>query len=145
MTRRRLCGPLRNDHTRFTESCGLFKTPSLRNVATRRAFFHNGVIHSLEQVVRFYNTRDTMPELWYPTVGGRARRTPSSDFPANGLVTAQYTGGVVQKFDDLPAAYRANIDRQMPLDGRAAGSKAPMTDQEMSDLLCFLETLTDGY
>ena len=56
-----------------------FKTPSLRNVATRRAFFHNGVIHSLEQAVRFYDTRDTRPELWYPTVGGRAKASPDPD------------------------------------------------------------------
>jgi cytochrome c peroxidase len=33
----------------------------------------------------------------------------------------------------------------MPLDGRAAGSAPPMTDQEMSDLEAFLNTLTDGY
>jgi len=53
-----VCGPLRDDHARFAEFCGLFKTPTLRNVATRRVFFHNGVIHSLEQSIRFYNTRE---------------------------------------------------------------------------------------
>ena len=77
-----VCGPLRDDHVRFTEFCGLFKTPTLRNVATRRAFFHNGVIHSLEQAVRFYNTRDTRPELWYPTVGGRTQACARSRLPA---------------------------------------------------------------
>jgi cytochrome c peroxidase len=117
-----VCGPLRDDHRRAPAFCGLFKTPTLRNVATRGAFFHNGVFHTLEQAVRFYNTRDTRPELWYPTVRG-----------------------VVQKYDDLPAAYRANIDKQMPLDGRAPGSRAPMTDQQVADLVCFLRTLTDDY
>jgi cytochrome c peroxidase len=102
--------------------CGLFKTPTLRNVATRHAFFHNGVIHSLEQAIRFYNTRDTRPELWYSTVGGR-----------------------MQKFDDLPASYRKNLDKQLPLDGRAAGSAPPMTEQQVRDLICFLYTLTDDY
>ena len=48
----------------------------------RRAFFHNGVIHSLEQAIRFYNTRDTQPELWYPTVGGAPRRRPIPGFRA---------------------------------------------------------------
>jgi cytochrome c peroxidase len=33
----------------------------------------------------------------------------------------------------------------MPLDGRAAGSKPPLTDAEITDLVCFLKTLTDGY
>jgi cytochrome c peroxidase len=144
-----VCGPLRIDHP--TEAghdnafCGMFKTPSLRNVATRRAFFHNGVMHSLEQAVRFYNTRDTMPELWYPTAGGMAKATPDADFPRYALVTVQYVGGAVQKFDDLPAVHRGNVDRQLPLDGRAAGSAPPMTEQQVVDLICFLETLTDDY
>ena len=102
--------------------CGMFKTPTLRNVATRKVFYHNGQIKSLKQAIRFYNTRDTNPELWYPTVNG-----------------------VVQKFDDLPRKYRENIDKQGPLDGRERGSKPPMTEQEMDDLEAFLNTLTDGY
>ena len=75
----------------------MFKTPTLRNVAIRKVFFHNGQMKSLRDVLRFYNTRDTNPELWYPVVDG-----------------------VVQKFDDLPAPYRGNIDVQAPLDGRRA-------------------------
>lgn len=137
------CGPLRDDHTQFPEFCGLFKTPTLRNAAGRRVFFHNGVIHSLEQAVRFYNTRDTRPEIWYPTVGGRARPRPDVDFPRYGLVTTQYAGGTVQKFDDLPPARRKNIDKQLPLDGRAAGSEPPLTEPQVADLLCFLQTLND--
>jgi cytochrome c peroxidase len=140
-----ICGPQRDDHTRFTEFCGLFKTPSLRNVATRHALFHNGVIHSLEQAVRFYNTRDTRPELWYPTIGGRAKPVPDPDFPRYGLITTQYLGGTVQKFDDLPAGFRKNLDTQMPLDGRPPGSPPPMTEQNVTDLVCFLQTLTDDF
>src|SRR5262249_17832985 len=144
-----VCGPLRADHARemgrANAFCGMFKTPSLRNTATRRAFFHNGVMHSLEQAVRFYNTRDTMPELWYPTVGGKVKAKPDPDFPHYGLVKTQFVGGIVQKFDDLPATHRGNVDRQLPLDGRVPGSKPPMTEQEVADLICFLETLTDDY
>ena len=77
---------------------------------------------SLSDVISFYNTRDTNPELWYPTVNG-----------------------VVQKFNDLPTIYRGNVDTQMPLDGRAPGSQPPMTAQDMLDLAAFLGTLTDGY
>ncbi|MDT8871543.1 hypothetical protein RAA17_11900 [Komagataeibacter rhaeticus] len=62
-----LCGPDRTDLAGHPEYCGLFRTPSLRNVATRRVFFHNGVIHSLRQAVAFYVLRDTRPQMWYPT------------------------------------------------------------------------------
>jgi cytochrome c peroxidase len=123
----------------------MFKTPTLRNVATRKVFFHNGVVHSLEQAVRFYATRDTMPELWYPTVGGKPKSRPDKGFPTYGLVRQQYVGGAVQKYDDLPAAYRRNVDPQMPLDGRAPGAKPPLGERDVQDLICFLETLTDGY
>jgi len=101
--------------------CGMFKTPTLRNVAIRKVFFHNGKMKSLREVLRFYNTRDTQPELWYPVVDG-----------------------VVQKFDDLPVQYQANIDTQAPLDGRAAGSEPPMSEQDLDDLEAFLDTLTDA-
>ena len=100
--------------------CGEFKTPTLRNVATRSVFFHNGRMKSLAEVIRFYDTRDTDPARWYPKVGG-----------------------VVRKYDDLPRRYRGNIDTQKPLDGRARGSAPPMTEQEMADLEAFLEMLTD--
>ncbi|HXC22525.1 MAG TPA: cytochrome c peroxidase, partial [Steroidobacteraceae bacterium] len=56
-----LCGPLRTDFQDKSEYCGLFRTPSLRNAARRRVFFHNGVFHSLEEVLRFYAERDTQP------------------------------------------------------------------------------------
>ncbi|SHN42962.1 Cytochrome c peroxidase [Duganella sacchari] len=113
----------RPDHPRpaSAQYCGMFKTPTLRNVATRSAFFHNGSIKSLSEVIRFYNTRDTEPERWYPKVKG-----------------------VVQKFNDLPVRYRDNLDKQMPLDGRPRGSTPPMTEQEMADLEAFLKTLTDA-
>ncbi|HTD07081.1 cytochrome-c peroxidase [Undibacterium sp.] len=145
-----VCGPLRNDHkpkspTAANSFCGMFKTPTLRNVATRSAFFHNGVITSLEQAIQFYNTRDTMPELWYPTVGGTALKINDAGFPAYGLIKVQYKGGTVQKYNDLAALYQGNIDPQLPLDGRKAGAKPPMTDKNIADLICFLGTLTDGY
>ncbi|WP_454732564.1 MULTISPECIES: cytochrome-c peroxidase [Cupriavidus] len=145
-----VCGPARTDHLPASPGaanafCGMFKAPTVRNSATRQAFFHNGVIHSLTQLVRFYNTRDTNPELWYPTIGGTPKATPDASFPTYGLITTQYVGGTVQKFDDLPAAYVGNIDTQMPLDGRAPGSPMPMSEQDVQDLVCFLGTLTDGY
>jgi len=46
---------------------------------------------------------------------------------------------VVQKFDDLPAQYQANIDSQVPLDGRATASQPPTSEQGLDDLEAFLE------
>ncbi|MGE5277430.1 MAG: cytochrome-c peroxidase [Acidobacteriota bacterium] len=49
------------------ENLGKFKVPTLRNVNRRpspgfvKAYGHNGVFKSLEQVVHFYNTRDVLP------------------------------------------------------------------------------------
>jgi cytochrome c peroxidase len=60
-------------------------------------------------------------------------------------VTHQVAGGALHKYDDLPASYRRNIDAQLSLDGRPRGAEPPMTERDISDLICFLETLTDGY
>ena len=59
-----LCGPRRTDYTERTDYCGKFRTPSLRNVATRKRFFHNGSATSLTEVVMFYATRDATPAAW---------------------------------------------------------------------------------
>ncbi len=68
--------------------CGLFRTPSLRNVARRQSFFHNGVFHTLKKAVAFYARRDTNPEEWYP----------------------RKADGTVDKLDDLPTEYRENLN-----------------------------------
>jgi len=117
-----LCGPLRADLRGRKEYCGLFRTPTLRNVALRPVFFHNGVLHSLRDVVRFYAERDTQPQKWYP-------RAPD---------------GSTKIFDDLPAAYRANIDTQPPFD-RHAGDSPPLSAADIEDIVAFLETLSDGF
>jgi cytochrome c peroxidase len=52
---------------RAPESLGKFKVPSLRNADLRpsegfaKSYMHNGAHKSLEEVVHFYNTRDTKP------------------------------------------------------------------------------------
>jgi cytochrome c peroxidase len=116
-----LCGPLRTDQAGQPQDCGMFKTPTLRNVATRRAFFHNGRFHSLKEALRFYVERDTDPRTWYP-------------------VSAS---GAVNKFDDLPPAQRGNVDViDEPLT-RKEGDSPAWTDAEIGDVIAFLETLTD--
>ncbi len=156
-----LCGPYRNDHTpaqlgAADPYCGQFKVPTLRNVATRSAFFHNGVFHSLDQVVHFYNTRDTNPEFWYPSSGGAG--TPVNN-PIYALQPTYAPGALIKVFNDLPAGSQGNVDEEVPLgtgEGgdntrgggtlpRAAGSAPSMNDQQIADVVCFLNTLSDGY
>jgi cytochrome c peroxidase len=57
-----LCGPLRTDQP-LRAYCGMFKTPTLRNVATRTVFFHNGRSRSLRDALKFYATLDGTPDL----------------------------------------------------------------------------------
>jgi cytochrome c peroxidase len=117
-----LCGPLRSDLTDRGQYCGMFRTPSLRNVATRSVFFHNGVFHRLADVVRFYAERDTQPQKWYSR-------------SANGLTV---------KFDDLPPEYRGNVDTDAPFD-RRAGDAPALSEDDIRDIVAFLHTLTDGF
>jgi cytochrome c peroxidase len=117
-----LCGPLRNDFAGRAEYCGLFRTPTLRNVARKRVFLHNGVLHALADVVRFYAERDTAPEKWYP-------RGPNGE-PA--------------KFNDLPAKYRGNVDADPPFGGQP-GEPPRLSDAEVRDIVAFLNALSDGY
>lgn len=117
-----LCGPLRTDFAGRADYCGRFRTPSLRNVATRRSFFHNGVFHKLRDAVAFYASRDTDPGRWYP------RRADGS----------------IAKYDDLPAGYQANVNVDAPFGGKP-GDKPVLSDDEIDAIVAFLGTLTDGW
>ncbi|WP_233869058.1 cytochrome-c peroxidase [Paraburkholderia adhaesiva] len=139
--------------------CGRFKVPTLRNIASRNAFFHNGVFHSLEQVIRFYNTRDTNPEYWYPSTGGDSTQVTHN--PTYALQPTYAAGAVVNKFNDLPSTYQGNIDEELPMGQgqtavggttaingampRAVHAAPQLSDQEVQDLVCYLNTLSDGY
>ena len=117
-----LCGPVRTDLAAKHELCGFFRSPTVRNVALRDAFFHNGVYTTLRQVIEFYNERDLHPEKYYP-------RNPD---------------GSVHRFDDLPPGYPDDIDHDPPLD-RKPGAAPALTEADIDDLIAFLKTLTDGY
>lgn len=118
-----LCGPDRTDLASRTELCGAFKVPTLRNVAARRVFFHNGRFASLRETIEFYVQRDTDPLRWYP-------------LDANGSV---------RKFDDLPAAYARNVNTREAPYNRRPGDAPALNAAEIDDVLAFLGTLTDGY
>jgi cytochrome c peroxidase len=90
--------------------------PTLRNVALRPSFFHNGIVHCLRDAVAFYAERDARPDKWCP-VGADGR---------------------VHLYDDLPAAYAGSASRELPFGGKAA-----LSDADVDDLVAFLDTLTD--
>jgi cytochrome c peroxidase len=108
----------RKDRSPYTDQphfCGSFRTPSLRNVALRPAFMHNGAFTTLREVVSFYATRGTDPERWYP-------------------------GGIC---DDLPEGDRVNVNVTSPPYNRRRGDAPALDDGEIDAVVAFLETLTD--
>ena len=101
--------------------CGRFRTPTLRNVALRTSFFHNGAVHSLRDAVAFYATRDTDPARWYP----------------------RNADGSVRVYDDLPAGMVGFVNREAPF-APLPGGQPRLDDRDIDDLVAFLKTLTDA-
>lgn len=98
---------------------GKFKVPTLRNVDQRpyptfvKAFGHNGYFKSLESIVHFYNTRDTLGPCSDPLA--------ATDRPGNTCWPApEYASTVNHDVGDLK-----------------------LTAQEEADVVAFLQTLTD--
>lgn len=117
-----LCARPSGELAARSDLCGAFKVPSLRNVALRHTFFHNGRFKTLKETLQFYVQRDTNPEKWYPDVGG-----------------------VVQKFDDLPPEYHVNVNTTEVPYNRKLGDAPALSDAEIDDVIAFLQTLNDGY
>ncbi len=115
-----VCG--RPEFTSRTELCGAFKVPSLRNVALRQAYFHNGRFKTLREVLSFYVQRDIHPEKFY----------------------GRNADGSVNVFDDLPAAYKANVNRSEAPYDRRPGDAPALSDAEIDDVIAFLNTLSDA-
>ncbi|WP_084460889.1 cytochrome-c peroxidase [Curvibacter gracilis] len=118
-----LCGPKRTAPTPpagldVASLCGKFRMPSLRNVALRQRYMHNGFFSDLHDVVAFYSTRVSNPQHWYGPSG-----VPN----------------------DLPAAYQANLETQRPPFNRRPAQGPVLTQGEINDLVAFLGTLSDGY
>jgi cytochrome c peroxidase len=111
---------------------GQFQVSTARNVALtppqcptteapgpyfQKAFFHNGYIKSLKQLVHFYNTRDLFA---YPVTSGHC--------PA----------GTTEKVDCWPMPeVKNNID--------TTTGNLGLTDQEENQIVVFLQALTDGF
>jgi cytochrome c peroxidase len=113
-----LCGPARGDLAGEMQWCGSFRTPTLRNVARTAPYMHNGRFATLREAVAFYATRDTEPQRWYPQG---------------------------ETFDDLPPPLRGNVDRDTRPYHRTPGQRPALRDDEVDDIVAFLQTLTDGF
>lgn len=122
-----LCGPDRTvpalpanavGNVNTASLCGKFRVPTLRNVAQRPVYMHNGVFHDLTDVVRFYATRNSNPRRWYGPSG-----VPN----------------------DLPAAYLANLEVNRPPFNRRPIDGPVLSEGEVADLVAFLRTLSDGF
>ena len=122
-----LCGPERSAPAlpadvpagvRAEDFCGKFRMPTLRNVAQREAFMHNGYFKDLREVVRFYSTRNSNPQHWY---------------------------GLSGKPNDLPAQYAGNIEKTKAPFNRAGHQGPLLNEEEVSAVVSFLQTLSDGY
>ncbi len=93
------------------ENMGKHKVPTLRNVDKRpgknfpKAYMHNGVFKSLEEVVHFYNTRDVPEENWPdPEVADNVNTDELGDL---GL-TADEEKAIVAFMKTLSDGYRLN-------------------------------------
>ena len=122
-----LCGPERTAPTlpanvapgvTINNFCGKFRMPTLRNVAERPAYMHNGFFKNLAEVVRFYSTRNSDPQRWYGPTG----------LP-----------------NDLPVQYRANLETTKAPFNRTAAQGPVLTEAEIADIVAFLRTLSDGF
>ena len=97
--------------------CTYFRTPSLRNVAVKTSWMHNGVFKSLRDAVAFYNTRAIEPARWY----------------AKGKL-----------FDDVADEDRDNVNVNSTPMNRRTGMPPALTEAEIDDIVAFLRTLTDA-
>jgi cytochrome c peroxidase len=128
---------------------GLFKAPPNRNVDRRpspdfvKAYMHNGVFTSLEDVVHFYNTRNlttqpgevidfTKPNPYAGLVGTPLWPTPEV------LENLQNAAGLT------PAEAAAmGVAGNTPTNGQVGNLQ--LTPQEEADIVNFLKILSDGF
>jgi cytochrome c peroxidase len=115
-----LCGPLRTDLSTSTQYCGSFKVPTLRNVAIKQAYFHNGIFTDLHDVVGFYATRNSNPARWYKKPDG----TPDI------------------LYNDLPVTYDHNVE---PVNAPGHPIAPNLSPTDAANIVSFLCTLTDGF
>jgi len=105
-----LCGPLARDFTERADYCGLFRTPTLRNVALRRQFLQRR-FQTLEQAC-VSTARGTHPQS---SMQGWRRQRDQVRRP--------------------PAVYHGNLNATTF--DRQAGEAPALSDSEIADIVAF--------
>jgi cytochrome c peroxidase len=152
-----LCGPFQTASTDpnprpsffdITTLCGLFKVPSLRNVAVTSPYFHNGVFKTIHEVVEWYVTRDINNNTGNNPAPVDAGPNGNPYFPLGTFyINADGTPDLLQ-YNDLPVDFDANVNiAEVPYTPPTfEGGQAPtLTASEIDAVVAFLCTLTDGY
>lgn len=83
---------------------GKFKVPTLRNIAKSAPYMHNGIFTTLEEVVDFYNTRDTDKKWDKPEVSANVNRDELGDLK----LTKQEVADIVAFMHTLSDHYTFN-------------------------------------
>ncbi len=134
---------------------GLFKAPSLRNADLRpspgfvKSYMHNGVFKSLEEVVHFYNKRNIATnsaglEMAFDSgVGPAPGFTAIFPLPEVAYNVQNGAGLTPAQAVLIRTPKDANDGPPVYLNGQVGNLQ--LTDQEETDLVNFLKTLTDGY
>jgi cytochrome c peroxidase len=131
-----------------TGMCGMFKVPTLRNIAITAPYFHNGAFSDLHRVVEWYVTRDinndtaNNPNPVPAGPGGNPYMAVGTFY-----LTASGTPDL-DEYNDLPADYDANVNvGEVPYTPPTfGGGQAPtLTAAEIDEVVAFLCTLTDGF
>ncbi len=128
---------------------GLFQTPTTRNVDVRpdpkfvKAYMHNGVLKSLQEVVHFYNTRNIAVDVNGNQVAFDLRNGPPVGYtpiwPApEVLANVQNVAGYT------PAQAAAKGTTGVTAENGQVGNLGLTASQE-ADLVNFLKILSDGY
>jgi cytochrome c peroxidase len=128
---------------------GLFKNPSVRNSDKRpyptfvRAYMHNGVFKSLEQVVNFYNKRNIAVNANGQEVAFDLRNGPPAGYTA--LLPPPEVLDNVQNVAGLTPAQAAaqGVSGVVATNGQVGNLQ--LTPSQETDVVNFLKILSDGF
>jgi cytochrome c peroxidase len=128
---------------------GLFKVPSVRNSDKRpyptfvRAYMHNGVFKSLQEVVRFYNKRNIAVNANGQEVAFDLRNGPPAGYTRL-MPPPEVLDNVQNVIGYTPAQAAANGTAGVVAENGQVGNLQLIASEE-ADLVNFLKILTDGY
>jgi cytochrome c peroxidase len=152
-----LCGPMkpspgdvkaRPDLSATTSLCGVFKVPTLRNIAITAPYFHNGEFSDLHQVLEWYVTRDVNNNTGNNPNPVAAGPGGNPYIAAGSFYLAASGASDLYEYNDLPVEYDANVNvGEIPYTPPTfGGGQAPTLDaEEIDEIVAFLCTLTDGF